>query len=324
MFPPPLPSRVRKEVAKSPVSGRPLPKPQSKLTSRAPPSNTPSSALKSKPFKVPSKGKDIPSSLDSALFSNVSAKVVSQSPRSVPDPDDVIEISSESSDTLPSLKRRDKITPVSPNQRHKKGMGTNRRPAMVTHPEVIEIFDSDEELELQRASSHPNQSPSSQVLQSSLRTPPPPTTKGKLGVTTPSSVKSSFLDRGNSMLVTTGPFSSPTASTSLSSRNKGPDQSSLSASPTLSRVPQTGANPISSPPSPVTDRALRRIPRKNSGTSMTSDDASISASISDDGSVNMSDLHAALGIPLPSKKDKSKEDAPSTVSIQASFSLMLY
>jgi len=323
MLPPPLPSRVRKEVAKSSVSGRLFPKNQSKLPPREPPANTASSALKSKPFKVPSKGKDIPSSLDSALFSNVTAKAASQSqshqsPGSVPDRGDVIEISSESSDTPPSSLtgggNTTNTTPLSPIQRRKKGTGNNRRPekmSIVTHPEVIEIFDSDEELEMQRASS-PIPSPSSQVLQSLKHTPPPPrtTAKGKLGMTTPSSGKSSVLDQG-------GPFSRPSASPSLSSRNKGPGQSSLSTSPTLSRFPQTRVNPTSSPSSPITDRALRRTPlhascaRKTSGASKASKEASTSASVSDDGSVNMSDLHAALGIPPPSNKNKSREDAPS-------------
>jgi hypothetical protein len=39
--------------------------------------------------------------------------------------------------------------------------------------------------------------------------------------------------------------------------------------------------------------------------------------------INMRDLHAALGIPLPSKKDKKKEDAPSTVSSPRSKQVFL-
>ena len=320
MLAPPLPSRVMKGVARKTCRpSRPLSKNQSTLTHRppVPPADT-SSVLKSTPFRVPSKGKDIPSSLDSTLFSNVSAKVAARSHlHRSPNSNDVLEISSESSDTpSSSLKGKDNTGPLSPNQRQKNGMGNNSRPKK----EVIEILDSDEELEMQIASTHPTPSP--WVLQSPKRAPSSfrMTTKGKSGVTTPSSVKPSIQDRGKPTSVTTGPLSSPAAS---SSGKRVPDRSSLSTSPTLSRFSQAGMNPTSSPSSPVTDRALGQTPlsaghpRKMAGISNASEEASVAASVSDDGSVNMSDLHAALGIPLTT--DKCKEDAP---SINVSFSLM--
>lgn len=323
-FPPPLPSRVSKESTRIPQpSGQPSSNKQSTLTPHpSVPLAASSSTMKPTPSRVSPQGKDIPSSLDSTLFSNVSAKLAAQ-PKVIPDSNDVIEICSVASDTpLSQVKESDNTTlstPLASIQRLKNGKEKEKAPT-VTHHEVIEIFDSDEERETQRTPSQSTRTPV-RVPQSQTRAPPALiTTKGKMAQATPSSLnffKSVVQDRRKTLPSITGSLSTPAVVASLSSAKKIPNTLSLSKSPTQSKFSPAAMKPTPTPSTSVTKKALTRRSlsgghlQEISSISNASAETSTHANISDDENINMRDLNVALGMSLISKKDKCKQNVPS-------------
>lgn len=303
MFPPALPSRARKEaVPKVSTPERPSSGKQPALSAQ--PLVAVSSASKTKPVVFSSGAKDIPSSLDSTLFSRASAKSATRSPlhRSpeiVPDPNDVIEVSSASSDTPPPspFKRKISAAPSTPSSTQRSKKATEKRKS-ATHFEVIEIFDSDDEIQNLLAT------PISRASQSRMSI-------GQLGAASPSSaklLKSSDQDHGQ---ITSG-------SLQVSTPSANPPSSLTQSLPATPAIQSIGPNPL-------TEKVLGDLPhsaghsRSQTGVS---EEASKPASISDYGDINMRDVHVALGLTsLSSKKGKEKEvSVPKHTRTPASFS----
>lgn len=288
MFPPPLPSRVRKEAARE-----------------LPTVNISSSASNPTPFRNQSQGKDIPN-----LFSKASTRVVvkSNSPQSLTtgaDPIDVIEISSGASDAPPSpLKGKAKTSKhLSLIKRPKKGIerfSRQEKTISTIHSDVIEILDSEEEQEIQGASNSSIRKRGSQVPLSPNCSPP-------LGMTA--------MEKSDA---STPPFAK-VRKTAIQVPNYPRSPPSLKH---LSKV----MKPTSNPSSPGTESTPARTQlsgghsRKRSSVSNTSEGASKTGNTSSDGNIDMRDLHIALDTPPPSKKGKGKEEI---VSKQVIYSYML-